>query len=146
MAHLQAMTGAYDVLYGFGAVDFTNPRELPPSAAAALKPGGRLVFATLAHYLNGAPAQPDAVAAEIPAKTPDGETTAVRRWVLREHVWTKLLDEAGLTDITVDVLPAASRRAAHRRHPAGELIPPVLGSVVKCHAHIRSDARVTAAS
>jgi SAM-dependent methyltransferase len=105
--HLQAMTGAYDVLYSvFGAVDFTDPRELLPAAAAALKPSGRLVFATLAHYLNGAPAQPDAVAADIPTKTPDGETTTMRRWVLQEHVWTKLLDEAGFTNITVDVLPA----------------------------------------
>jgi SAM-dependent methyltransferase len=107
--HLQAMTGTYDVLYSvFGAVDFTDPRELLPAAAAALKPGGRLVFATLAHYLSGAPAQPDAVAADIPAKTPDGETTTMRRWVLQEHVWTKLLDEAGFTNITVDVLPAAT--------------------------------------
>ncbi|MDX2802101.1 MULTISPECIES: class I SAM-dependent methyltransferase [Streptomyces] len=107
--HLQAMTCAYDVLYSvFGAVDFTDPRELLPAAAAALKPGGRLVFATLAHYLNGAPAQPDATAADIPAKTPDGRTTTMRRWVLQEHVWTKLLDEAGFTDITVDVLPAAT--------------------------------------
>ncbi|MFF8938141.1 class I SAM-dependent methyltransferase [Streptomyces paradoxus] len=107
--HLHAMTGTYDVLYSvFGAVDFTDPRELLPSAAAALKPGGRLVFATLAHYLNGAPAQPDAVAADIPAKTHDGETTTMRRWVLEEHVWTKLLDDAGFTNITVDVLPAAN--------------------------------------
>ncbi|NEE23021.1 class I SAM-dependent methyltransferase [Streptomyces sp. SID7499] len=107
--HLQAMTGAYDVLYSvFGAVDFTDPREVLPAAAAALKPGGRLVFATLAHYLHGAPAQPEAVAADIPAKTPDGEATTMRRWVLQEHVWTKLLDEAGFTNIIVDVLPAAT--------------------------------------
>ncbi|MGX1274915.1 SAM-dependent methyltransferase [Streptomyces phaeoluteigriseus] len=107
--HLQAMTGAYDVLYSvFGAVDFTDPRELLPAAAAALKPGGRLVFATLAHYLSGASAQPDAMAADIPAKTPDGETTTMRRWVLQEHVWTKLLDEARFTNITADVLPAAT--------------------------------------
>lgn len=40
--HLQAMTGTYDVLYSvFGAVDFTEPRELLPAAATALKPGGR---------------------------------------------------------------------------------------------------------
>ncbi|MFJ6292693.1 class I SAM-dependent methyltransferase [Streptomyces griseoviridis] len=107
--HLRAMPGAYDVLYSvFGAVDFTDPRELLPAAAAALKPGGRLVFATLAHYLNGAPAQPDAVAADIPAKTPDGEATTMRRWVLQEHVWTKLLDEAGFTNITTDLLPATT--------------------------------------
>ncbi|GAB2580440.1 hypothetical protein GCM10027168_11620 [Streptomyces capparidis] len=30
----------------------------------------------------------------------------MRRWVLAEHVWTKLLDEAGLTRITTEVLPA----------------------------------------
>ncbi|MEU8653643.1 class I SAM-dependent methyltransferase [Streptomyces sp. NPDC048737] len=105
--HLQAMTGAYDVLYSvFGAVDFTDPRQLLPAAAAALKPGGRLVFATLAHYLSGAPAQPDVVPADIPAKTPHGETATMRRWALQEHVWAKLLDEAGFTRITTDVLPA----------------------------------------
>ncbi|MET9116049.1 class I SAM-dependent methyltransferase [Streptomyces longwoodensis] len=109
VSHLQAMTGTYDVLYSiFGAVDFTDPRALLPTAAAALKPGGRLVYSTLAHYLNGAPAQPEAVAADIPAKTPDGEPTTMRRWVLHEHVWTKLLDEAGFTNITVDVLPATA--------------------------------------
>lgn len=107
--HLHAMTGTYDVLYSvFGAVDFADPHELLPAAAAALKPGGRLVYSTLAHYLSGAPAQPDAVAADVPAKTPDGEATTMRRWVLQEHVWTKLLDEAGFTNITVDVLPATA--------------------------------------
>jgi SAM-dependent methyltransferase len=107
VSHLQAMTGAYDVLYSvFGALDFTDPYELLPAATASLKPGGRLVFATLAHYLSGIPAQPDAVAADIPAKTPDGEATTMRRWVLQGHVWTKLLDEAGFTNLTIDVLPA----------------------------------------
>jgi SAM-dependent methyltransferase len=107
--HLQAMPGTYDVLYSiFGALDFTDPRELLPAAAASLKPGGRLVFATLAHYLSGAPAQPDAVAADIPAKTPDGEAATMRRWVLQEHVWTKLLDAAGFTNISTDVLPATT--------------------------------------
>lgn len=107
--HLQAMSGSYDVLYSvFGALDFTDPRELLPAAAAALKPGGRLVYSTLAHYLNGAPAQPDSVAADIRAKTPDGQAATLRRWVLQEHVWTKLLDEAGFTTITVDLLPATA--------------------------------------
>ncbi|WP_201300687.1 hypothetical protein [Streptomyces sp. HF10] len=75
------MPGVYDALYSvFGALDFTVPRELLPAAAASLKPGGRLVFATLADYLNGAPAQPDAVAADIPARTRDGDATTMRRW------------------------------------------------------------------
>ncbi|WUB00936.1 class I SAM-dependent methyltransferase [Streptomyces longwoodensis] len=107
--HLRAVTGTYEVLYSvFGALDFTDPRELLPAAAAALKPGGRLMYSTLAHYPSGMPAQPDAVAVDIPAKTPDGEATTMRRWVLQEHVWTKLLDEAGFTNITIDVLPATT--------------------------------------
>jgi SAM-dependent methyltransferase len=109
LSHLHAMRAAYDVLYSvFGAVDFTDPRQLLPTAAAALRPGGRLVFATLAHYLSGAPAQSDAVPADIPARTPDGEETTMRRWVLQEHAWNKLLDEAGFTLITTDVLPATT--------------------------------------
>ncbi|MGI5405101.1 methyltransferase domain-containing protein [Streptomyces sp. CA-135486] len=107
--HLYATADTYDVLYSvFGALDFTEPRELLPAAAAALRPGGRLTFSTLAHYLSGASAQPDVVHADIPAKTPDGEATTMRRWVLQEHVWTKLLDEAGFTNISIDVLPAAA--------------------------------------
>ncbi|MGW7247228.1 class I SAM-dependent methyltransferase [Streptomyces decoyicus] len=106
--HLHTMADAYDVLYSvFGAVDFTDPQQLLPAASAALRPGGRLVFSTLAHYLNGAPAQTDVVSASIPAKTPDGEVTTMCRWVLQEHVWTKILDEAGFTEISTTKLPAA---------------------------------------
>lgn len=106
VSHLHARQNTYDVLYSvFGAVDFTEPRELLPTAVAALRPGGRLVFSTLGHYLNGAPAQADVRHADIPARTPDGEATTMRRWVLQEQVWTKLLDEAGFAGIGVDVLP-----------------------------------------
>ncbi|GHH31690.1 class I SAM-dependent methyltransferase [Streptomyces lanatus] len=107
-AHLQSMPAAYDVLYSvFGAVDFVDPRELLPAAAMALRPGGRLVFSTLAHYLSGSPAQADVVAGRMGAKTPDGEATTMPRWVLEEHVWVKLLDQAGFTDIAAEVWPAA---------------------------------------
>jgi hypothetical protein len=47
------------------------------------------------------------MAADVPAKTPDGEATTMGRWVLQEHVW-KLLDEAGFTKITIDVLPTTT--------------------------------------
>ncbi|WP_405613683.1 methyltransferase domain-containing protein [Streptomyces sp. NBC_01508] len=108
VAHLRAAPDAYDVLYSvFGAIDFTEPRKLFQAMSAALRPGGRLVFSTLAHYLNGDPAETDVVAADIPAKTPEGEAAVIRRWVLQEHVWTKILDEAGFTEITIDRLPAA---------------------------------------
>lgn len=108
-AHLRAAPLSYDVLYSiFGAIDFTEPRELLPAAFAALRPGGRLVFSTLAHYLNGEPAEADVVAAEVYAKTPAGESAVMRRWVLQEHVWTKILDEAGFTRIAIDLLPGGN--------------------------------------
>lgn len=110
VGHLHANPDSYDVLYGvFGAVDFTEPRALLPAAVAALRPGGRLVFSTLGHYRNGAPAQPDVRHADIPARTPEGGATTMRRWVLQERVWTELLDEAGFTRISVRVLPGGAR-------------------------------------
>ena len=30
----------------------------------------------------------------------------MRRWVLQEHVWNKLLDQSGFTRIRIDLLPA----------------------------------------
>ncbi|MET9774661.1 class I SAM-dependent methyltransferase [Streptomyces sp. NPDC006367] len=107
--HLQAAAGTYDVLYSvFGAVDFTEPRRLLPAAAAALRPGGRLVFSTLAHHLGGAPAHADVRHTGIGARTPDGEAAGMRRWVLREQVWSKLLDEAGFTRISTGTLPGGT--------------------------------------
>ncbi|GAA3592069.1 class I SAM-dependent methyltransferase [Streptomyces osmaniensis] len=109
VGHLHAMDLSYDALYSvFGAVDFTDPRELLPATAVALRPGGRLVFSTLAHYLSGSPAQPDVTAGRVGAKTPDGQKTTMARWVLEEQVWVKLLDQAGFTDISVEVWPATS--------------------------------------
>ncbi|GHA71883.1 hypothetical protein GCM10010372_83510 [Streptomyces tauricus] len=103
--HLHTSAGTYDVLYSvFGAVDFTAPHDLLPAAARALRPGGRLVFSTLAHHLGGASAHPDVQHTDITAKTPHGEAATLRRWVLQEHVWTKLLDEAGFTRIRTEVL------------------------------------------
>ncbi|KRV50443.1 hypothetical protein AQ490_15250 [Wenjunlia vitaminophila] len=107
--HLTAAPGRYDVLYSlFGAADFTDPRSLLAAAARALRPGGRLVISTLAHYLSGSPAETDVTHADIPTKTPTGEPATMCRWVLQEHVWTKLLAETGLRDVTVDTLPAAA--------------------------------------
>ncbi|MEL5959588.1 class I SAM-dependent methyltransferase [Streptomyces sp. CLV115] len=110
VAHLHAMTHTYDVLYSvFGAVDFTEPRKLLPAAAAALRPGGRLVFSTRAHYPSGEHARDDVVPADIPARTPEGGAATMRRWVLKEHVWTRALEEAGFTEITI-ITPAAAGR------------------------------------
>ncbi|MCP9945106.1 class I SAM-dependent methyltransferase [Streptomyces somaliensis] len=106
VGHLRARPGAYDVLYSvFGAVDFTEPRELLPAAAAALRPGGRLVFSTLGHHLGGTPARSDVRPVDVPARTPGGGVATMRRWVLQGRVWSDLLDRAGFARVTVDVLP-----------------------------------------
>ncbi|MFB7091118.1 class I SAM-dependent methyltransferase [Streptomyces sp. NPDC056296] len=112
--HLHAVADTYDVLYSvFGAVDFAEPCKLLPAAASALRPGGRLVFSTLAHHLDGEPAHPDVQPTEIGARTPDGAAATMHRWVLQEQVWTKLLDEAGFTRISTETLPGgAGQRAA----------------------------------
>ncbi|WP_255308167.1 class I SAM-dependent methyltransferase [Streptomyces marincola] len=110
VGHLRATRGAYDVLYSvFGALDFTEPGTLLPAARAALRPGGRLAFSTLAHCLGGAPARSRVRPVDVPARTRDGEPATLRRWVLKDHVWRTLLDEAGFTRIAIDVLPAAAQ-------------------------------------
>lgn len=108
VGHLLGHPGAYDVLYSvFGSLDFTDPAELLPAAASALRPGGLLVAATLGHYLGGAPAEADAVPAEIPARTPEGAAATMRRWVLQPQVWAKALDAAGFTAVSTErVAPA----------------------------------------
>ncbi|OWA19404.1 SAM-dependent methyltransferase [Streptomyces sp. CS227] len=117
--HLHGRAGAYDVLYSvFGAVDFTEPRELLPAACAALRPGGRLVFSTLAHHVGGARARPEVTATEIPARTPDGAVMSMRRWVLAASVWANALEQAGFTGVRTAVLPAAG----DREHAAGTLL------------------------
>ncbi len=65
------------------------------------------MFATLAHYLTGAPAS-QRHGCRHPGKDTGRRINTLRRWVLQEHVWTNLLDESGFTDITTDVLPATT--------------------------------------
>ncbi|MFI5757383.1 class I SAM-dependent methyltransferase [Streptomyces sp. NPDC051569] len=98
--HLRSRPASYDVCYSlFGALDFTDPRRLLPAVATALKPGGTLVFSTLAHYRGGAPPESEVRAAAVPARLADGTGTTMSRWVLDAPVWEKLLTRYGFTGI-----------------------------------------------
>ncbi|MEU7260969.1 class I SAM-dependent methyltransferase [Streptomyces rimosus] len=133
--HLREHPAAYDLAYSlFGAACFTDPAALLPAVANALRPGGQLVIATLAHYLTGQGPAADIRAATIPAKRPDGTTTTMSRWVLDAHVWTKALDGAGFTSIAAERLSAAASsprradtlllQAVRTAEPDVRLIPP----------------------
>jgi SAM-dependent methyltransferase len=102
---LQAAPGILDVAYSyFGAVDFTDPRSLLPVVSAALRPGGILVIATLAHYRSGRAAETDVRPGTIRMRHDDGTSSAMDRWVLDAPVWEKLLTEAGFTHLATEVL------------------------------------------
>ncbi|MEW1615304.1 MULTISPECIES: class I SAM-dependent methyltransferase [unclassified Streptomyces] len=94
-----------DVAYSiFGALDFSDPQTLLPAAAVALRPGGTLVFSTLAHYRTGAPSETECRPADIPTRMPDGSPGTMQRWVLESTVWTKLLDEHGFDLVDSDTV------------------------------------------
>ncbi|MYR92580.1 Methyltransferase domain-containing protein [Streptomyces sp. ScaeMP-e83] len=104
-AHLQGHPSSLDIAYSvFGALDFSDPQALLPAAAVALRPGGTLVFSTLAHYRTGAPPETECRPADIPARMPDGSPGTMQRWVLESTVWTTLLDEHGFDLIDSDTV------------------------------------------
>ncbi|MFE6933903.1 class I SAM-dependent methyltransferase [Streptomyces sp. NPDC057699] len=99
--HPDSLDVAYSV---FGAVDFCDPETLLPAVAAALRPGGRLVFSTLGHYNNGTPPAAECLPADIPVRLPDGSPSTLQRWVLDTPVWEKLLDGAGFDLVVSDTV------------------------------------------
>ncbi|MFJ5608470.1 class I SAM-dependent methyltransferase [Streptomyces sp. NPDC093221] len=93
---LTARPGSVDVAYSaFGAADFTDPYALLPAVAEALRPGGKLLIATLGHFHSGEPPHDDVRPVTIPVA--EG---AVQRWVLAMPVWERLLTDHGFTDVT----------------------------------------------
>ncbi|MFI1908736.1 methyltransferase domain-containing protein [Streptomyces microflavus] len=109
-AYLRDHPPSLDVVYSiFGALDFSDPQTLLPSAAAALRPGGTLVFATLAHYRTGAPPETECRPADIPTRMPDGRLGTMQRWVLGASVWKELLYEHGFDVVYGDTVHDAGR-------------------------------------
>ncbi len=108
--HLAQHPLGYDVVLSrFGAVCFTDPFLLLPVLAAALRPGGVLVIATMAEYLDGT------AASAFPSFTPavlaqdDGSAVTVPRWVLNRGLWERMLAR----DFTVQHV----QRLANPDHP-----------------------------
>ncbi|MFH9613791.1 class I SAM-dependent methyltransferase [Streptomyces pratensis] len=103
--YLSDRPSTLDVAYSlFGAVDFCDPHVLLPAVAAALRPGGRLVFSTLGHYKNGTPPATECQPADVPARLADGTASTMQRWVLDTPVWEKLLDGYGFELLSCDVI------------------------------------------
>ncbi|MFJ8864589.1 class I SAM-dependent methyltransferase [Streptomyces sp. NPDC102473] len=133
--YLTEHPGTLDLAYSlFGAVDFCAPQRLLPTVAAALRPGGRLIFSTLGHYKNGAPPATECTAADVPARLVEGSASTIRRWVLDTPVREKLLDAFGFdligSGIVVDQGPeggapmttclfSARRRLGHSAQSVG---------------------------
>jgi SAM-dependent methyltransferase len=113
LAHADAATylstrpGAFDVCFSvFGAIDFTDPHALLPALHTGLRPGGRLIFSTLARYRTGRAPESEARPATITAgKSEHGSPATMQRWVLDTPVWEKLLDSTGFAVDDVDELP-----------------------------------------
>jgi SAM-dependent methyltransferase len=121
-AYMRRHPGSTDVCYSvFGALDFSDPRDLLPAIATALRPGGTLVIATLGHYRNGSPPETDVTPAHIPVQRPDGTGTTMTRWVLDIPVWEKLLSTSGFTGITTDTV----------RDPGTDGEPPMATSLIR---------------
>lgn len=103
VTYLREHPRSVDVVYSlFGALDFIDPQTTFPMIFHALRPGGRLVMSTLAHYRTGAPPESGCRPANIPTRGPGGST--MQRWVLDLPVWEKLLDGTGFTRGQAEVI------------------------------------------
>ncbi|GAA2429009.1 class I SAM-dependent methyltransferase [Streptomyces macrosporus] len=112
----------YEVIYSVHGLAYIDPHRLLPALAAALRPGGRLVFSVLHTTSDGR--GPSTTVAPRPEILPlaGGGRLTVRMWVLAPDVWESLLGDHGLVVHRIDVLDAPeesdplSCRLFHVRH------------------------------
>ncbi|MFF1512016.1 class I SAM-dependent methyltransferase [Streptomyces sp. NPDC058326] len=92
----------------FGAAWFTDPAELLPLVHARLAPGGVYAFSHTPPALAGCYG-PQASQVQPPEK--GAEPLYVKRWDYERGRWTEILQRAGFTDVTAEVLaPPAGKR------------------------------------
>lgn len=115
VAHLQTCA-PYDVIYSVHAVPYIDPHRLLPALAAALEPGGRLVFTVL--HTNSLGDGPGASVTARPEtlRLAGGGDVTVQMWVLSSALWQDLLVQCGLEVEKVTVLdaPEATNHASYR--------------------------------
>ncbi|MDX2936798.1 bifunctional class I SAM-dependent methyltransferase/NUDIX hydrolase [Streptomyces ipomoeae] len=96
----------YDVIYSIHSLAYIDPHRLLPVLAAALAPGGRLVFSVLHTDSDGhGPSTAVAPRPEILPLAGGGRLT-VQMWVLAPSLWEDLFVEHGLVMDQVDLLTA----------------------------------------
>ncbi|MFB6518713.1 class I SAM-dependent methyltransferase [Streptomyces sp. NPDC056401] len=88
------------VISRFGAVWFTNPRELLPLIRAVLNPGGTLLF-THGPAVEGCYGPQGMYPGAL-----RGRPITVRRWSYTPEMWEEMLLDAGFGHVQAQVLPA----------------------------------------
>lgn len=108
VSYLSAAGDAFDAIYSvYGAVWFTDPRQLFPALRERLCPGGTLVFSQRPPVEGCYGCQ----ASYIPRGT-DEDPLVVKRWDYEPAVWEQLLGRYGFSSVHIQVLtaPAGPRR------------------------------------
>ncbi|WP_406059294.1 class I SAM-dependent methyltransferase [Streptomyces sp. NBC_01077] len=85
----------------FGAAWFTDPAELLPLVHARLAPGGVYAFSHNPPALDGCYG-PQASQMQPPER--GSEPLYVKRWDYQPGRWTEMLQQAGFTDVTAEVI------------------------------------------
>ncbi|MFD6334842.1 NUDIX domain-containing protein [Streptomyces niveus] len=95
----------YDVVYSVHGLGYIDPGRLLPALAAAIKPGGRLVFSVLHTNSDGSGPSPTLTprTERLPLAGHD-TPIGVRMWVLSPELWEDLLVDNGFVLEQVEML------------------------------------------
>ncbi|WP_329279882.1 class I SAM-dependent methyltransferase [Streptomyces sp. NBC_00691] len=91
----------------FGAAWFTDPAELLPLVHERLAPGGVYAFSHNPPALEGCYGPQ---ASQLPSPEKGAEPLYVKRWDYRPDRWTEILQRAGFTEVTAEVIPPPDGR------------------------------------
>ncbi|MFD8645298.1 class I SAM-dependent methyltransferase [Streptomyces zaomyceticus] len=93
----------YAAVYSvFGAAWFTHPADLLPLVRARLQPGGVYAFSHNPPALMGCYG---AQASQMEPLTKGEEPLYVRRWDYEPRTWVEIVERAGFTEVTAEVIP-----------------------------------------